>query len=132
MPVTDTIADFLTRIRNAAQARHKTVDAPASKEKTAIAEILKDQGYIANWERVEGNGPQGTIRVTLRYHNGASAINQIVRVSKPGRRIYASADEIPRVKNGLGVAIISTSKGIVTDKQARAFNAGGEVICTIW
>lgn len=132
MPVTDTIADFLTRIRNAGQARHKTVDSPASKEKTAIADILKDQGYIANWEKIEGYGPQGAIRITMRYHNGAPAINEIVRVSKPGRRIYAPADGIPRVKNGLGVAIISTSKGIVTDKQARAFNAGGEVICTIW
>lgn len=102
MPVTDTIADFLTRIRNAGQSRHKTVDAPASKEKTAIAEILKDQGYIASWEKVEGNGPQGTIRITMRYHNGAPAINEIVRVSKPGRRIYAPADKLPRVKKRFG------------------------------
>lgn len=131
MPVTDTISDFLTRIRNAGAARHKTVEAPCSNLKLAVASILKEQGYITDFEKVD-DGVQGTIKVTMRYFNREPVIKKIIRVSKPGRRIYASADKLPRVKNGLGIAIISTSKGVMSDKQARKFNVGGEVLCTIW
>ncbi len=131
MPVTDTIADFLTRIRNAGAARHKVVNVPNSKLKLAIAMILKDQGYIQNFEVID-DGVQGTLRITMRYYKRQPVIKEIRRFSKPGRRIYAPADKLPRVKNGLGVAIISTSKGVLTDKQAKKLNVGGEVLCTIW
>ncbi|HLP27398.1 MAG: 30S ribosomal protein S8 [Candidatus Kapabacteria bacterium] len=131
MPVTDTIADFITRIRNASAAKHKTVDVPASKLKVAIAEILKDQGFILDFESVEDN-KQGVLTLKLRYHYGQPVIREVHRVSKPGRRIYAPADKLPRVRNGLGVAIISTPRGVMTDKQARRENVGGEVLCTIW
>ncbi len=131
MPVTDTISDFLTRIRNAGKAKHKTTEVPASKLKLAIAKILKEQGYINDFEFVE-DGPQGKIVVKLRYYKSQPAIKDIRRVSKPGRRVYAPADKLPRVKNGLGIAIISTSRGVMTDKQARIENVGGEVLCTIW
>ncbi|RPI68129.1 MAG: 30S ribosomal protein S8 [Ignavibacteriae bacterium] len=131
MPVTDTIADFLTRIRNASAAKHKTMSVPSSKLKIAIAEILKDQGFIADFEN-DSEGPQGTLHVKLRYYYGQPVIREIRRVSKPGRRVYAAVDKLPRVRNGLGVAIISTPRGVMTDKQARQHNVGGEVLCTIW
>jgi len=131
MPVTDTVSDFLTRIRNAGQARHKETDVPASKLKLAIAKILKEQGYISDYEFIEDN-LQGKIKVTLRYYKREPAIKELKKVSKPGRRIYAPAGRLPRVKNGLGIAIISTSMGVMTDKQARVNNVGGEILCTIW
>ncbi len=131
MPVTDTIADFLTRIRNASAAKHKTVEVPASKLKTAIAEILKDQGYILDFTHADDN-KQGVITLKLRYYYGQPVIREIHRVSKPGRRIYAAVDKLPRVRNGLGIAIVSTPRGVMTDKQARRENVGGEVLCTIW
>lgn len=131
MPVTDTIADFLTRIRNASSAKHKVVDIPASKLKMAIAAILKDQGFITDFEKVDDD-KQGVIQVKLRYYLGQPAIREIKRVSKPGRRLYAGADKLPRVRNGLGIAIISTPQGVMSDKEARRLNVGGEVLCTIW
>jgi small subunit ribosomal protein S8 len=131
MPVTDTIADFLTRIRNASAAKHKTVEVPSSKLKTAIAEILKDQGYIQDFSHVDDT-KQGVLTLKLRYYYGQPVIREINRVSKPGRRIYAAVDKLPRVRNGLGIAIVSTPRGVMTDKQARRENVGGEVLCTIW
>ncbi len=131
MPVSDTIADFLTRIRNASAAKHKTLDVPSSKLKVAIAEILKDQGFIAGYSLRE-EGPQPTLEVKLRYYYGQPVIREIRRVSKPGRRVYAGVAELPRVRNGLGVAIISTPRGVMSDKQARRENVGGEILCTIW
>jgi small subunit ribosomal protein S8 len=131
MPVSDQIGDLLTRIRNAGLAGHKLVDAPASKVKLGIVEILKDQGFIEDFERIDGT-VQDTIRVTLKYYKRKPVIKEIRRISKPGRRAYVPADKLPRVHNGLGIAIISTSKGIVTSKQAKIFNVGGEVICTVW
>ncbi|MGE5480800.1 MAG: 30S ribosomal protein S8 [Chloroflexota bacterium] len=131
MPVTDSISDFLTRIRNAGAAGHKTVEIPYSNMKRDLAEILKDQGFIADFE-VNRDEIQGSITITLRYFNRRPAIKEMTRVSTPGRRFYTPADKLPRVNNGLGVAIISTSKGVMTDKQARKFNVGGEVLCTIW
>ncbi len=131
MPVTDKIADLLTRIRNAGAANHKTVDVPASRLKMDITAILKDNGYIADFEKID-DSVQGTIRITLRYYQRKHAIKEMKRVSKPGRRAYAPADQLPRVRNGLGISIISTSKGVMSDKQARKLNVGGEVLCTIW
>jgi small subunit ribosomal protein S8 len=131
MPVSDQIGDFLTRIRNGGSAGHSIVESPGSKVKANIAEILKDQGFIEDYE-VINEGVQGTIRVKLRYFNKAHTIHSISRVSKPGRRVYTPADKLPRINNGLGIAIISTSKGIMSDKQARAYNVGGEIICTVW
>ena len=131
MPVTDTVSDLLTRIRNAGQAKHKTTEVPASKLKLAISKILKEQGYVRDFEFQE-DGVQGKIVITLKYHKREPAIKVMKKVSKPGRRIYSPADKLPRVKNGLGIAIISTSKGVMTDKQARVENVGGEVLCTIW
>jgi small subunit ribosomal protein S8 len=131
MPVSDTIADFLTRIRNASSAKHKTLEVPSSNLKIAIAEILKDQGFIADFEKVEDN-KQGMITVKLRYYLGQPVFREIRRVSKPGRRVYSAVDKLPRVRNGLGIAIISTPKGVMSDKQARRENVGGEVLCTIW
>lgn len=131
MPVTDTISDFLTRVKNAGAAKHKTVEIPCSKIKLGIAKILKEEGYINDFEKID-DGVQGLIKVTMRYFKRENAIKKIRRISKPGRRIYAAADSLPRVNNGLGVAIISTSKGVLTDKQAKKFNVGGEVLCTIW
>ena len=132
MQITDPIADMLTRIRNAGAARHATVDVPASKMKKAIAQILLDEGYIKAYEIVE-EGVQGTIKITLKYTaNREKAISGLRRVSKPGLRVYAGADELPRVLKGLGIAIISTSKGVMTDKQARAAHIGGEVLAFIW
>ena len=132
MQITDPIADMLTRIRNAGAARHATVDVPASKMKKAIAQIMLDEGYIKAYEVVE-DGVQGTIKITLKYTaNREKAISGLRRVSKPGLRVYAGADELPRVLKGLGIAIISTSKGIMTDKKARELHVGGEVLAFIW
>ncbi len=132
MHITDPIADMLTRIRNAGAARHATVDVPASGMKKAIAQILLDEGYIKAFEIVE-DGAQPTIKITLKYSaNKEKAISGLRRVSKPGLRVYAGADELPRVLKGLGIAIISTSKGIMTDKKARENHVGGEVLAFIW
>ena len=132
MHITDPIADMLTRIRNANSAKHDTVDVPASNMKKAIAQILLEEGYIKNFQVVD-DGTQGIIRITLKYLPGKErAIQGLRRVSKPGLRVYAGADELPRVLKGLGIAIISTSKGIVSDKEARKLGVGGEVICYVW
>ena len=132
MHITDPIADMLTRIRNAGAARHATVDVPASSMKKAIAQILLDEGYIKAFELIE-EGVQGTIKITLKYSaNKEKAISGLRRVSKPGLRVYAGAEELPRVLKGLGIAIISTSKGIMTDKKARELHVGGEVLAFIW
>ena len=132
MQITDPIADMLTRIRNAGAARHETVDVPASKMKTSIAQILLDEGYIKSFEIVD-NGNQGIIRITLKYGaNRQRAITGIKRVSKPGLRVYAGAQELPRVLRGLGIAIVSTSRGVMTDKKARELNVGGEVLAFVW
>ena len=132
MQITDPVADMLTRIRNAGSARHDTVDIPASKMKKAIAEILLEEGYIKNFQIVD-DGTQGIIRVTLKYNAGREkAITGLRRVSKPGLRVYAGADELPRVLKGLGIAIISTSKGVMTDKKAREAHVGGEVLAFVW
>ena len=132
MQITDPIADMLTRIRNAGSARHETVDVPASKMKKAIAEILLEEGYIRSFQLID-DGTQGVIRITLKYLPGKEkAIQGLKRVSKPGLRVYAGADELPRVLRGLGIAIISTSKGIMTDKKARAAHVGGEVLAFVW
>ncbi len=132
MQITDVVADMLTRIRNANTAKHATVDIPASNLKKAIAQILLDEGYIAGYT-VNEDGKQGIINVTLKYGTGKSrVITGIKRVSKPGLRIYASSQELPKVRNGLGIAIISTSKGVMTDKAARSANIGGEVLAFVW
>ena len=132
MQISDVIADLLTRIRNANDAKHETVDIPASNMKKAIVEILLSEGYIKGYQVVE-DGKQGVIRVTLKYGQGKTKVLRgLRRVSKPGLRIYATAENLPRVMNGLGVAIISTSKGIMTDKQARKANIGGEVLAFVW
>ena len=132
MQITDPIADMLTRIRNANNAKHDTVDVPASNMKKAIAQILLDEGYIKNFQLID-DGTQGVIRVTLKYGPGKEkVISGLRRVSKPGLRVYAGADELPRVLKGLGIAIISTSKGIMTDKKARELNVGGEVLAFVW
>ena len=132
MHITDPIADMLTRIRNANSAKHDTVDIPASNMKKAIAQILVDEGYIKNYKLIEG-GKQGVIRVTLKYGEGKSqVITGLRRVLKPGLRIYSNVEEMPKVMKGLGVAIVSTSKGIMTDREARKQNVGGEVLAFIW
>lgn len=131
MPVTDPIADFLTRLRNACKAKHLRVEVPASKMKLKICEILKNESFIHDYKVIEDN-KQNIISIHLKYRNGMSAISGLKRVSKPGLRIYKGVEELPRVLNGLGIAIVSTSKGILTDKQARAASVGGEVICYIW
>lgn len=131
MQITDPIADMLTRIRNANTAKHETVDIPASNMKKAIAEILNEEGYIKGYQIIE-DGKQGVIRITLKYAGKEKVISGIQRVSKPGLRMYAPADELPRVLKGLGIAIISTSKGIMTDKKARAQHIGGEVLAFVW
>jgi len=132
MQITDPIADMLTRIRNAGSAKHETVDIPASKMKKAIAEILLNEGYIKAFQIVD-DGTQGVIRITLKYTSGREkASSGLRRVSKPGLRVYAGAEELPRVLKGLGIAIISTSKGIMTDKKARELGVGGEVLAFVW
>ena len=132
MQITDPVADMLTRIRNANTAKHESVDVPASNLKKAIAKILLDEGYIKSYEIVE-DGTQGVIRIQLKYLAGKEkVISGLRRVSKPGLRVYAGADELPRVLKGLGIAIISTSKGVMTDKAARANHVGGEVLAFVW
>ena len=132
MHITDSIADMLTRIRNASAAKHDTVDIPASNMKKAIAKILLDEGYIKNIHIIN-DGKQGIIRIHLKYDTGkACAINGLRRISKPGLRIYTSCEDCPKVLKGLGVAILSTSKGVMTDKSARKENVGGEVLAYVW
>ena len=132
MQITDPVADMLTRIRNANTAKHEKVDVPASNLKKSIAQILLDEGYIKSFEVVE-DGTQGIIRIQLKYLAGKEkVISGLRRVSKPGLRVYAGADELPRVLKGLGIAIISTSKGVMTDKKARANHVGGEVLAFVW
>ena len=132
MHITDPIADMLTRIRNANSAKHDTVDVPASNMKKAIAQILLDEGYIKNFQLID-DGTQGVIRVTLKYGPGKEkVISGLRRVSKPGLRVYAGADELPKVLRGLGIAIVSTSKGVMIDKKAREAHVGGEVLAFIW
>ena len=133
MHITDPIADMLTRIRNANNAKHDTVDVPASNMKKSIAQILLDEGYIKNYQLID-DGTQGIIRVALKYNqpNKEKVITGLRRVSKPGLRVYAGADELPRVIKGLGIAIVSTSKGVMTDKAARAAHVGGEVLAFVW
>ena len=132
MNTTDPIADMLTRIRNANSSKHKTVDIPASNMKKAIAKILLEEGYIKSVEEINDDA-QGIIRITLKYdEKGARVIDGLKRISKPGLRVYASAEKLPKVLNGLGIALISTSKGIKTDKEARKENLGGEVLAYIW
>lgn len=133
MITTDPIADMLTRIRNANSSKHKTVDIPASNMKLAIGKILCDEGYIKACEEIKSENNQGVIRITLKYdETGARVIDGLKRISKPGLRVYASKDELPKVLNGLGIALISTSKGIKTDKQARTEGLGGEVLAYVW
>ena len=132
MQITDTIADMLTRIRNASAAKHDSVDVPASKVKKALAQILLDEGYITSFTVID-DGKQGVIHIVLKYGpNKAQTITGIRRVSKPGLRIYTNVEDMPKVIRGLGVAILSTSKGIMTDKQARRENVGGEVLAFVW
>ena len=132
MHITDAIADMLTRVRNAGTAKHETVDIPASNIKKDIARILLDEGYVKNFELIE-DGKQGLIRIVLKYTgNKQNVITGIKRISKPGLRVYANKDELPKVLGGLGVAVISTSKGIMTDKKARNEGVGGEVLAFIW
>lgn len=132
MQITDTIADILTRIRNANTAKHATVDVPASNMKKAITQILVDEGYIKSFQLIE-DGKQGIIRITLKYgENKSQVITGLRRVSKPGLRIYKSCEDMPKVMKGLGIAIVSTSKGVMTDKKARELNVGGEILAFVW
>ena len=132
MQITDPIADMLTRIRNAGTAKHETVDVPASNVKKAIADIIVEEGFVTGYQIIE-DGKQGTIRITLKYGKGKTKMLQgLKRVSKPGLRVYTSCEDMPRVMNGLGVAIVSTSKGIMTGKKARSLNVGGEVLAFVW
>jgi small subunit ribosomal protein S8 len=129
---TDPIADFLTRVRNAQKAGHKIVDIPASNMKKSITEILFNKGYILSYKFEDEVNHQGNIKIALKYNSKNPAIKKLIRVSKPGLRKYSNTDTLPRVINGLGIAIISTSKGVITDKEARKLNVGGEVICHIY
>ncbi len=132
MTMTDPIADMLTRIRNANVVKHETVDVPASNIKKELARILLEEGFVRGYDVIE-DGKQGIIRIQLKYgQTGERVISGLKRISKPGMRVYAAKHEIPRVLNGLGISVISTSKGILTDKQARKENVGGEVICYVW
>ncbi len=133
MTMTDPISDFLTRIRNALRARHEVVDIPSSKLKIEVARILKEEGYIDNFKSIVDDNPQGTLRVYLKYGpEDEDIVNGLKRVSKPGRRVYVKATEIPKVQGGFGINIISTSHGIVTGKEARKLNIGGEILCDVW
>ena len=133
MNTTDPIADMLTRIRNANSSKHKTVDIPSSNMKLAIANILLNEGYIKSLEEIKSENNQGVIRITLKYdEKGSRVIDGLKRISKPGLRVYASKDQLPQVLNGLGIALISTSKGIKTDKEARQLGLGGEVLAYVW
>ncbi|MDY0023631.1 MAG: 30S ribosomal protein S8 [Candidatus Izemoplasmatales bacterium] len=132
MVMTDPIADMLTRIRNANQMKHKTVDVPASKLKVEILNVLKQEGYIVDFERID-DGVQGTLKISLKYlENDERVVRGLKKISKPGLRVYAKTDDLPKVLNGLGIAIISTSKGIMTDRDARKNKIGGEVIAYVW
>jgi len=132
MSISDPIADFLTRIRNALMARHRMVDIPASNMKKTLAQILYDQGFIRNYIIID-DGKQGIIRLFLKYdRNGRPVIHELKRISKPGRRVYVPLERLPRVKNNMGIAIISTSKGVMTERQAQKERVGGEVLCYIW
>ena len=131
MHITDPVADMLTRIRNANNAKHETVDVPASNMKKSIAQILLDEGYIKSFQVID-DGIQGVIRIALKYNGKDKVITGLRRVSKPGLRVYVGADELPRVLRGLGIAIVSTSKGVMTDKAARANHVGGEVLAFVW
>ena len=131
MVMTDPIADMLTRIRNANQAKHESVEMPASRLKLEILEVLKNEGYISEYEKVE-DGKQGVIKVTLKYNNKERVIKGLKKISKPGLRVYVKSTELPKVLNGLGVAIISTSNGVMTDREARKNKLGGEVIAFVW
>ena len=131
MQISDVIGDMLTRIRNANNSKHETVDVPASNMKKAIADILVNEGYIKGYQVIE-DGKQGVIRITLKYVGKQKAITGLKRVSKPGLRVYANCEDMPRVMNGLGIAIVSTSKGVMTDKSARKENVGGEVLAFVW
>ena len=132
--MTDPIADYLTRLRNAIRANHRIVEVPASNMKKEITKVLYDKGYIRNYKFEDDNGPRGTIKVALKYNPETKipSIQQLERISKPGLRKYASADDLPRVLNGLGIAILSTSKGVMTDKEARNLHVGGEVLCYVY
>jgi small subunit ribosomal protein S8 len=132
MTMTDPVSDFLTRIRNATLVRHDRTDVPASKMKLEIAKILKQEGFIRTFKLLE-EGPQGVIRIYLKYSDdGEPAIHGLQRVSKPGRRVYRAVGDLPKVRNGLGVAVVSTNRGVLTDEQARGLQVGGEVLCEIW
>ena len=130
MSMQDPIADLLTRIRNAQSANHPDVSIPSSKMKVAICKVLKDEGYIENYT-IEGDA-KAVLNVTLRYHNGRPVIEEIARVSRPGLRVYKECDDLPKVRGGLGVAIVSTNRGLLTDRAARAAGVGGEVVCTVF
>jgi small subunit ribosomal protein S8 len=132
MSMTDPISDLLTRIRNALAARHQSLDVPASKTKLKIAEILASEGYIAGVERREDDGPQGLIHITLKWHGTQPAIEGLRRVSRPGQRRYARCDELPKIRNGLGILIVSTPRGMMTDRAARKAGIGGELVCSVW
>ena len=133
MVTTDPIADMLTRIRNASSSKHKTVDIPSSNMKLAIAKILFEEGYIKSFEEIKEENNQGVIRITLKYtEKGKKVIDGLKRISKPGLRVYASKEDLPQVLNGLGTALVSTSKGIMTDKKARSLGIGGEILAYIW
>ncbi len=132
MSMTDPISDLLTRIRNATTVRHDRTDIPASKMKLEVAKILKQEGFIRTFKVLE-EGPQGLIRIYLKYaEDGEPAIHGLRRVSRPGRRVYRGVDDLPKVHNGLGVAVVSTNRGVLTDEQARGLRVGGEVLCEIW
>lgn len=131
MATTDPIADYLTRVRNAIRARHKRVDVPSSRLKKNLTRILVEQGFLSGVSEVQ-QPPQNLLRIQLRYTDGRPSITGLRRISKPGRRVYVSNDDIPRVLNGLGIAVISTPKGVLTDRQAREQHVGGEVLCYIW
>jgi small subunit ribosomal protein S8 len=132
MSMTDPISDMLTRIRNATTVRHDRTDVPASKMKLEIAKILKQEGFIRTFKLLE-EGPQGLIRIYLKYaEDGEPVIHGLRRISTPGRRVYRAADELPKVQNGLGVAVVSTNRGVLTDEQARGLRVGGEVLCEVW
>ncbi|MFA5719863.1 MAG: 30S ribosomal protein S8 [Acholeplasmataceae bacterium] len=132
MVMTDPIADMLTRIRNANQMHHETVEIPASKLKQDVLRVLKEEGFIVDYLFEEGANPQGVLKVTLKYNNNERVIKGLKRISKPGLRVYAKVEELPRVLNGLGIAVISTSKGIMTDREARLQQIGGEVLAYVW
>ena len=131
MSLSDPIADMLTRIRNASKAKHEKVDVPASRTKNEVAKILKEGGYIRNI-KVIGDSRQGILRIYLKYDENSRGVINLKRISKPGRRVYVDGSHIPRVLNGLGIAILTTSRGVVTDSQARKLNVGGEVLCHVW